>query len=328
MFALDLSENYIRVLELLKKRDKFLLNGLGEHEYTAKEEVPKLLRELARVTRPHPLLSKEVAFSIPEEESFTKIVQAPQKEPHELKLFLQEEVSKILPYDPNDIYWDWKIITPLVPGNEHLDVMVVAAAKSVIDSYIQLIKEAGFEPAVVESEPNALLWGVRNPFKAYDPKESFLVVNIGSTKTTIIIFAKGAIRFTTSLKLALSADKKTPDYLAVNWNKWIADNKQNIILTEKNLVSLSSKLNEYIEYYRDHLVHPDEKGENSLSSVIISGAWANFPELLDFLSKKLHVPVKRAENIIPLHPAYTTALGLAFRGLYEEYFSENDISSH
>ena len=61
-----------------------------------------------------------------------------------------------------------------------VDIMVVASPKSFIDPYLEQIKKAGFHPSLIDSEPNALLWGVRNPFSAKASNEPIMIVNIGN----------------------------------------------------------------------------------------------------------------------------------------------------
>lgn len=317
MFALDIAENHMRILEILKKGDGFVLHGVAEKEIDHKERIPDLLKELVASAKPSPIVSRDIALVIPEEESFIKIAQAPKGETKTIQAFLEDEIDKILPYEKKEVYWDWRP-TQSISETGMLDVMVVASPRSFVDGYIQMVTTAGFRPSLIETEPNALLWGIRNPFVSKTIVESTLVVNIGNKKTTVVVFANGAIRFSSSVKVGM-AGGQSPDYLAMDWGQWVKTNKQEWAATEKSLISLTKKLHEYIDYYNDHFAKGNPQQE--LNKVIITGAWANFPELLEFLSKKLGIPAMKPQTIIPIHPAYTTVLGLALRGLYEEYYA-------
>ena len=182
MFALDISENYMRVLELRKVADTFFLQGLAGKPFGSKKEFSGLLKQLVAQAKPSPILSLDVALAIPEEESFIKIVSIPKREEDELLKFLNEEITKIVPYEEKEVYWDWKIIDE-GGVNNMAQVMVTACPKSVIDGYINLIMEAGFTPALIETEANALLWGIQNPKNTLPTKEAILAVNIGNKKT-------------------------------------------------------------------------------------------------------------------------------------------------
>lgn len=317
MFALDISEQHIRVLELLKKKQLFSLQGLGQKEFTKQEEIPALLKELVAHTKPLPIVSRDIALVIPEEESFIKIVKVSRKEGNNLNAFLNEEIDKLLPYEKKEVYWDYQM-GQTAPESGMIDITLIACPKPIVDSYIALVKKAGFTPSLIETEANALLWGIRDPFSPFAANEPTLAVNIGKKKTTVVIWAQGAIRFTSSVKLGM-AENQIPDYLAMDWPQWIQQHKQEWAVTEKNLLMLTLKLREYIQYYNGHLAESGPKNTRELTKVVISGAWANIPELLTFLSKKLGIPAKKPEPVALVDPAYTIALGLALRGFSEEY---------
>ena len=320
MFALDLSENRIRVVELLRKQEEIFLNAMGERELASKETLPGILKDLTRDTKPYPIKSLDVALAIPEEKSLIKLVQLPKREPEELKMLLNQEIGKILPYSQEEVYWDWKVTGPREEEkNEHLDIIIVASAKAIVDSYITIVQQAGFQPSLIETEANALLWGVLNPLKRGYKEEitPTLVIDLGRSKATVVIFAKGAIRFTTSLKTEMIMSEP-PDEVTMEWHEWVKTNKKNWLLTETGLTLIVSKLRECIDYYSSHLIHPHEKNGEALINIIVTGAWANVPEVVDILGEKLKMPVKRSPDLFSLPPIYTTALGLALRGIYEE----------
>lgn len=315
MFALDISENHIRIVEILKKRGKFVLNALGEKEFSSKESLPGAIKELSRETKPFGVISRDVAIAIPEEESFIKIIQLPKKEDGECKDLLREEINKLLPYGVEDVYWDWKI----TGGDERsIDCIVVASPKTVVDGYAEILRKTGFELALIETQANALLWGAINPLKNFKKICPTLVLNIDATKMNVVIFANGMIRFTNSITMEITRDES--DWAVKSARKNTQKPAKDWLLTEKNLISLVSRLREYMDYYQAHLIDSSKKDEDVIKDVIICGAWADFPELINFLKERLEMRVKGPDNFIPVHPGYTTALGLAFRALYEENY--------
>lgn len=317
MFALDISENRIRIIELLKTRGRFTLNALGEKEFSSKEALPDAIKELSRETKPSSVISREAAIAIPEEESFIKIIQLPKNENGDPRDLLKKEISKLLPYGAEDIYWDWKV----TGGDEnHIDCIVAASPKTVIDAYAEMIHKTGFELALIETQANALLWGAINPLKNFKIIQPTLVLNLDTVKINIVIFANGMIRFTNSAKMETGEGGHIYENIPLDKTarKNVQEFTKDWLLTEKNLLSLVSKLREYIDYYEAHLVDSIKKEEDLIKDIIVCGAWADFPELINFLKEKLQMNVKGPDNIIPVHPEYTTALGLALRALYEE----------
>ncbi len=297
MFALNISEKYIRAIELVKEKGAIFIRAMGEKEYEGKQSLPGQIKDLLKNTKPHPIQSSQVAIAIPEEETFIKVIRFPKKEGVSLEKQIQEELGKILPYSPNEVYWDWRLAEEDYRNKSFCDAVIVAATKKIIDSYIDLLTQAGLEPILIETEANALIWGSLNPFNEKKTITPTLIVDFESEKTTIVIFANGAIRFTTSSK-GYSSDQKH-------------------FLSERDLKEISNKLRECINYYNDQF-SSQERAANSIKEVIVRGEWATFQEMTSFLEKELALPIKGPANLIPIKPSYAATLGLAFRGLSQK----------
>lgn len=298
MFALDILENHIHVLELRRKDKQIRLHALGDAEFRRQEEIPAILKTLMQNTKPNPIISHEVALTIPEEETFIKVVPFPKEDPEKLKIGLEENINKILPYAPEEVYWDWRIADRDYQNLDYYDIVFVATEKKFVDSYIKLLEEADLQTVLIETEANALLWGALHLGEKQEHIPPTLLANFGFTKTTIVIFAKGAIQFTKSAKMEGAQQKQ--------------------VLTEKNLERVANQMKEYIEYYEGHTDTKDAGKSHKISNIIITGNWATFPEFFSFLEKKLHLPVSGPPNLLSIKPSYTIALGLALRGLAED----------
>ena len=208
MFALDISEHHIRILELIKKKGSFFLYGMAEGNFGELDEIPSLLKELVAKAKPNPIQTREVALVIPEEETFTHVATITKDEAQTSQAKLLEKISGVLPYAPEEIYWDWRIIEENKKADDHVDAVFVAATKKIVDTYIDLVVKAGFQPLVIETEPNALVWGALNPLYAPAVDEPIILASFNPPKATLIIFANGAIRFTTSVKIIAEEGEK------------------------------------------------------------------------------------------------------------------------
>lgn len=290
-----------------------MLNSIGEKEFSSEETLPLLIKEITGTAKPHPVISRQVAFAIPEEKVFIKSISLPRKEGAELKDSLEGHIDAMLPYSRDEVYWDWQVAPNKKALNDLMDIVVVASPKIVVDSYVSIIRQAGFEPAIIETEPNALLWGITNPFKINKTLDTALVLDAGMTKTTVVIMREEVIQFTSSIH---NESKETSEE---------ADKKENTekswLLTDKGIQALAAKVKEYIDYYEAHSPRSEGDTGDTIKRIILCGAWADFPELADTLKETFRVPVKGPEHIISLHPAYTTALGLSLRGLYQEEYA-------
>lgn len=302
MFALDISEEkQIRILEVIKKRKQLFVQGMAEGELFDINELPQVLQKLVGEATPNPIKRRELAFAIPEEKTFIKVIELPKRKPETLQTLLLEKISSFLPYAPEEIYWDWSIVDTK-EALDHDDAIFVAAEKKTVDTYLDLITSAGFETMLIETEANALLWGALNPLDIGANIEPTMLVDFGTVKITIVIFAKGAIRFTTSI-------------MPTNQSSAVGNSPSNKKNTDDEL---ANQIKAHIDYYQEHLVHPHDSKSTSISKIILTGAWADIKKSVSFFEKKLKLPVREQPKIFPLKPSYITALGLALRGIYEE----------
>ncbi|PIV64967.1 MAG: hypothetical protein COS09_01975 [Candidatus Nealsonbacteria bacterium CG01_land_8_20_14_3_00_12] len=100
------------------------------------------------------------------------------------------------------------------------------------------------------------------------------------------------------------------------------------------LVDLIQQIKRYLDYYQTHAFHehlpPNGKG---VSKILLCGGGANLKGLTDFLSLQLKIPTELGNPWINILPEpqkevrelpfeeslkYTTALGLALRGIKEK----------
>jgi len=302
MFALDISdEKKIRILEITKKRKRIFVQGMGEEQVSDIHEIPPVLQKLVNETTPNPIKSRKLAFAIPEEKTFIKVIELPKGKLETLQILLLEKISNFLPYAPEEIYWDWSIVDKK-ETLDHYDAIFVAAEKKNVDTYLELITSAGFEPMLIETEANALLWGALNPLDINANIEPTMLVDFGTVKITIVIFAKGAIRFATSIMPAKQSTFAHDDSASM----------------QNHTDELANQIKAYIDYYHEHLVHPHDSKPTIISKLILTGAWTDIEKTVSFFEKKLKLPVREQPKIFPLKPTYITALGLALRGIYEE----------
>ena len=270
--------------------------GMAEKECVDRKNLPQCIKEAMASAKPNPIQSLQAIIAIPEEESFIKVIRLPKQDPKETKKSIEQEIGKLLPYAPEEMYWDWRLIEKDSKNNSYDEVMVEAATKKTIDSYIETVSQTGLEPIIIETEANALIWGSIDPFTP-GRVEPTIVLNIGATKITTAIFANGAIPFTASFK------------------KDAADQKD--FISDVILEPIAKKLKEYIEYYNDLSATREKESTNRIQSVIITGESGISQAMLSSLEKKLSLPIKRPAKIIPIEPYCAIASGLALRALTE-----------
>lgn len=293
------------------------------------EEVIKALREHLAKQKDGLALSPWVMASLPETKSYIQMITIKKRENGlSIAEAIREAAPSYLPYDLEDIYLDWQIVSET---EEKTMALVAAIPKRIADSYTYLLNIAGLTPLALEVEACAITRAVINRRKDLS-RESRGILDLGENRSSFIIYDNGMIQF--SLSLSFSGQEVTEKIsTALNLEQAEAENlKKECGLDNKKcrgqlkktleeaLEDLTAKINQAIHFYR---LHFPEK--HPLTGIRLCGGGANLPALENYLSAKLKLKVRKANPWVNLFPTdrtpldlnrslfYTTAIGLAMR---------------
>jgi type IV pilus assembly protein PilM len=351
-FGLDVSELSLKIIKL-KKEKKFLgLTSFGEAKINPgiieEGEVrdPQALAEIIRMALERiggkKIKTKYVIASLPEEKAFLEVIQMPKMKEEELKKAIYFEAENYIPLPIETVYFDSQIIPPLYNHLDHFDVLISAFPKKIIDSYLVSFSKAGLVPLALEVESQSI---GRALVKNGISPVPLLLIDFGAVRTSFIIFSGHSLQFTSSTRVssnqitqaisqALGINLKEAESLKIKYG--IEPDKEGrgkeILDASHQLLSeLAKQIEKYLSFYQSHAGHQHLPRERRVvEKVILSGGGANLKGLCDFLSLRLRLPVELGNPWINILPEplkevpelsykdslkYTTALGLALRGL-------------
>ena len=354
-FGLDISDLSLRIVNLERKRGGFKLSSFGEAkipsgiikngEIKKEEDLVKIIKKAAPEVQGKPLKTKYVIASLPEEKSFLKVIQMPRLQEEELKSAIVYEAESHIPLPIEEVYLDSWVIPPLYDHLDHQDVLLVALPRTTVNPYVSCLKKAGLKPLALEIEPFSM---IRALIKDGVSNFPVLILDLGATKTSLIIFSGYSLRF--SFFIPISSDHFTElisKTMKVNLDKAEKLKLKYGIETRGTkeggevfealipaLVDLIEQIKRYIDYYVTHTSHehlpPSKNGK--IKKILLSGGGANLKGLTGFLSEQLKIPVeignpwtnillrkgKKVQEIsFEKSLSYTSALGLALRGIKE-----------
>lgn len=273
-----------------------------------------------------------VVASLPEEKSFLRLIQLPKIRKEDIKNAVRWEIEANIPLPSDELLYDSEIIDD--HNSDHLDVVISAFPKQIIEPYVRVLSSAGLTPVALELESQALLRAVL-PFTGGKPS---VVADIGKTRTSLIIFSGKGIMYTTTVEFGgqlleeniVKLLRITPEEAELvkkekGFSKTDYDGKL-ILALLPSLSALGDELKRTIEYFRNHRAHAH--GEEAIRHVILTGGDARLRGIDTYLSSTLQIPVSIANPLelmvdrlnlpIPtIHreygPAFSTAIGLALR---------------
>jgi type IV pilus assembly protein PilM len=351
-FGLDISDLSLKFLMLKKRGKKFSVVSFGESqiepgiieggEVKDEEKLAKIVKEATKKVK-----TKYVVACLPEEKAFLQVIKMPIMSEEDLKSAIVFEAENYIPLPVSEVYLDCEIIPPVYNHLDHLDVLLAAIPKKTVDPYLRALKKAGLKPIAFEIESLAI---ARALIKDQTTSHSVLIIDLGATRTSFIIFAGKSVRFTTSipvsgihfteliaknLKISFGKAEKLKIIHGLKEGMKIKFGEKTTLEKTKGkifealipgLVDLVQQIKKYIDYYQAHAylsgLPPNGK---RIHKVILSGGGANLKGLKEFLELELKIPVEIGTPWINIGEvkkfpkerslSFTTAIGLALRGI-------------
>lgn len=347
-FGIDLSDLSIKIVDLRKKDGNFKLASFGRQEIPAglieegeikkEEELIAVIKKAVREVKGEALKTDYCVVSLPETESFVRLVHLPLMNTSEAAEAIKWEIEANIPLTLPEIYYDWQIIESPGESRDHLDVLIGVLPKKTVDPYLNVLKKAGLKPFIFEIESLAI---ARSLVPGGCCRKPIIIIDFGAKRTGLVIFSGQTVYFTASLPISnaalvatlsekLNLDQAKAKQIKIeqglDWQNAASPATQALMPA---LNEMTAKIKDYIDYYQEHLPVAPGAQSNLIDKIILCGGGANFKGLPEFLATKLNLTItignplvnvfKAAPETItglPLGeaPGFATAIGLALRG--------------
>lgn len=278
-----------------------------------------------------------VAASLPEEKSFLRLLQMPRVKPEEIAGALRWQIEGQIPLPAEDLAYDYQIIEPFVGTTDHLDIVITAYPKGIVESYAHVLKESGFQPVALELESQAIARAVLEPTRA---PEAVMVIDMGRNRASIAVCAAGSVLFTATLSVGgRRMEEEIARIMAVAPEEALRIKKEEGFVAHARggkvyeallplMDTLAGETARTAAYYEDRISHI-HGGNPGIARIVLSGGDANLLGLDTYLASRAHIPVEVADPLrgagggygrylVPAMPknealAFAAAIGLARR---------------
>ncbi len=355
-FGLDITDSSLRIAKLKKKRGVLSLASfreveikpgiIEEGEIKNEDALTEIIKRALTKVKGEKLRTRYIVASLPEEKSFSQVIQMPKMKEEELQSAVLFEAENYIPLPLNQVYLDFQNVPPVRDHLDHFDVLIAALPKTTIDPYILCFKKAGLRPHVLEIESQSI---ARALVKNETSSSTILLIDFGKNNTGFIIFSGRSIRFTSSIPISsqqltkavsqvLKVDLEKAEQLKIKHGLQITkQNTQSKQISEAMtpiLIDLVEQIKKYLAFYQTHTSYEhlpvDSKG---VEKVLLCGGGANLKGLSPLLSKELKIPVELGNPWVNILSgslketpnlsyekslSYTTVLGLALRAIKEK----------
>lgn len=360
-FGLDISDLSLKIVKLKKKGKFFQLASFGEFaiapgiiekgEIKDEKALIEIIKNSLLQVRGEKLKTKHIIASLPETRAFLQVIPMPVLEEEELLGAVKYEAENYIPFSVDEVYLDFQVVEPLYDHLDHVDVLIVAIPKNIVDSYTDLFKKTGLRPLALEVESQAT---ARALIKNQVSPRPILIIDLGASRTSFIIFSGFSLKFTSSIPVCGSTlTQAISKNLGVSINEAESIKIDYGILEDKEitlndgtkrkikkesifealtpaLTDLVEQIKACLEYYQTHISHEHLPSDGkAIQKLLLCGGGARIKGICEFLSGELKIPAELGDpwvNVLktPLEEIpeipfdqsveYATAIGLALRG--------------
>jgi len=338
ILGLDIGSSFIKAVQLKDVKDGYELS-LFETLPIASELIVdgavidslRLVDFLKELKSRAKIRTKDCVISMSGHSSvIIKRITLPEMSEEELAESIRFEAEQYVPFDIDDVNIDFQILGPKEePGQ--MDVILVAVKKDVINEYVTVVKDAGFNPVIVDVDAFAL----ENMYEVnYDiqPDAVTVLVNIGASTITLNILKGGISAFTRDSAIGgniiTEAIQKEFNLTFEDAERLkFGESVENVSPEEAMSIVYSAsediftEISRSIDYFRSTAIQED------ITEVILCGGCAlisNFDEMLaDRINvnvsvvdpfRNIKIPDKLdSSNIGEMAPMSAVAVGLALR---------------
>ena len=206
LVGLDIGSSCVKMVQVEAHNGSIRARSLGlvplpadaflEGRLKKSEPVVAAIQQLASHLR---LKEKSVAASIPGYEVMIKKIGLPMMTEVELDNRMQAELGQYIPYNLEEVDVDYQVLDISKDRPNYMDVLLVAAKKESINDYVDIIRQAGLDPMVVDVD----FFALGNAFEATHglDEDNVALLDIGASKAILNIIHRSVPLFTRGISI-------------------------------------------------------------------------------------------------------------------------------
>ena len=288
------------------------------------------IRELVQRNR---IKQKQCALAVAGYSVIIKKITLPLMTREELDESIQWEAEQYIPFDISDVYLDVEMLSSRAVQGQ-MDVLLVAAKKETVNDYVNVAREAGLEPVVMDVQACDL----QNMFEVnYGTAvgETVVLIDVGASVTNINVLADGVTTLTRDIAMAgnlfteeIQKQLNITYEEAETYKRGGAEQTDTVVPQEVDRVvqqvaeAIAGEVQRSLDFYAA------TSAESMFSKVYLSGGSARLPALGRTISRTCGVPVELVnpfaniaydektftpEFLEQIAPSAGVAVGLALR---------------
>ena len=338
--ALDIGSSLIKMVEAAVDKSGYRVVKLGVSPLPENAiqnnmvvDIKSVADAIRQLIQENSVKAKRVISAVPGRAVIMKKVQMPKQEPAELEANIEFEAQNVIPENLENVNLDHQVLSSPDDGNT-MEVLLVAVKKEIVNSYTDVIDQAGLEAAVMDVDYFAL----ENMYEANYASDTVNgvvgLIHIGAQNTSISLLQDGVSTFTGDLSIGGAyftdsiASQTGLAAPAAETFKLSGVAEENRALDLATLVrptaeELAEEIRRTVSLYG---AVPSDEGDG-LKMLFLSGGGAKLVGLRVLLEARMGVPVRLSEPfrsftvgknidreyLLESAPSFAVAAGLSIR---------------
>jgi type IV pilus assembly protein PilM len=190
VWGIDLGQCSLKAMKLQGDAEQveLLAFDLIEHEQILSQAEADtnamIIKAIETFVSRNDLSNSRIVVSVPGQQTLTRFTKMPPVEPKKLPSMVQYEASQQIPFDMDEVVWDYQVFTD--EETAEVEVGIFAIRKELIRSYLSRFTDAGIEPFIVQASPMASYNTAR--FESTLPEgEAAVMLDMGALATDLIV---------------------------------------------------------------------------------------------------------------------------------------------
>jgi len=302
--GLDLGSHTLKLMEIEGQKEARVVRQyhevplergiIVEGTIMDRERLVERLRQLAAAAR---CQGKGVATSLAGQSVMIKKTLMVALEEHEMREAIRDDASKYFPFDNMDeVHFDFQVLGENVHNPRLLDVIIVAAKKECVESYVEVVERAGMKLVILDVDPFALETMYEENYD-YEDGDVVALINIGAAVTSINVVKNAMSLFTRDVLLG---GNTVTEALQTKYGLTFEEAEQLKLTSPPQSIDQAEftqtllyaidpivlEIERSIDYFRSTSEENDE-----IREVLLAGGGALIPGFTAELADRLRIPV-------------------------------------
>jgi type IV pilus assembly protein PilM len=338
--GIDIGDSSLKMVELVKKGKKIVLNNYGFSEdlgktdkLTSTDDVEYVAKLINKVKKDIGITAASASVSLPSFSVFSSVINLYNVNKKNIAEHVNEEAKKVIPLPLDEMVLDWKVIPaenedPNNPSN-NTKIFLTGSPKKLIKKYINIFNAAKINLVSLETETFSLIRSLLG-----NDKSTVMIVDLGANSTDICVVKESipylnrsinvsgnTITEAISQKLGVAMDKASQ----LKFDLGVAALGENQIAVPQIIMTAVSPIINEIKYMIDLF---ETSNNEKVEKIILSGGGSMLINLANYLENTLNIqviignpwfrvsyPPELQPVLSEVGPRLAIAIGLAMRSI-------------